>query len=337
MKELEASGVTEAGKAIALAVVLTVATVYVPLVSAGLIFLLPLPIAYVTKRRGAQTGIAASIGAGILTGLLTGPLNGLLAVFLAGLAGVMLGTALARGWRSSTSLLSLTAVMSVGLAGIGGATWVLTGMDAEQVREMVDRSLASASDLYVAAGMEQASVDAAAEQVREVVELVPYLLPSILGVIALLFAGAALALAGLVFPRLGEETRAGGSFAAFRLHWGAAYGFIIGLGMLVGSSWAGSAAGTVELIGLNLFLFFQMLYFVQGLAVVHWYVLNRKMTGVGRAAVYGVAVLGQFALTLTSWAGLLDTWFDYRKRLAARKPASEVSRPPGGRDDEWKE
>jgi hypothetical protein len=34
-------------------------------------------------------------------------------------------------------------------------------------------------------------------------------------------------------------------------------------------------------------------------------------------------------LQLTSWAGLLDTWFDYRKRFAPPTPGAEKTGPAG--------
>jgi hypothetical protein len=34
-------------------------------------------------------------------------------------------------------------------------------------------------------------------------------------------------------------------------------------------------------------------------------------------------------LQLTSWAGLLDTWFDYRKRFAPRAPETGKPGPAG--------
>jgi len=93
----------------------------------------------------------------------------------------------------------------------------------------------------------------------------------------------------------------------------------------------GAWAEAARLVGLNFFMFFETLFFIQGLSVAHWFVVTRRHGAGVRIAVYGGAVLGQLLLQITSWAGLLDTWFDYRKRFAPRAPKAGSAGPAGSR------
>lgn len=330
--------VSEAGKAIALAVVLALAVTYVPLASILALPLLPLPVAYLTKRRGLRVGLAAAFGTGALAVMLTGPGNGLLALFLAGLVAVAMGWAFQQQWGLSRALLATAGATAVSLAVWAGAVWMITGLDRERVGEMMDSSLQGAVDAYRALGMAEATIQNAEEQVRAVVDILPYLLPSILGVAGLAFAVAALGLAALIFPRVGESLPGVFAFSRFRIHWSAAYGFIAGLGLMLAARYA-EMQEPFRMAGLNLIVFFQSLFFIQGLAVVHWYTVSRKVAGGRRALIYAIALMSQFFLQLVSWAGLLDTWFDYRERFAPRPTDGESGAPemrrqgPGRKED----
>ena len=323
MSTFSTPAVSEAGKAIALAVVLSLAVMYVPVASMLAVPLLPLPVAYLTKRRGLRVGLASAFSVGVLALVLTGPWNGLMSLFLAGLVAVTMGWSFQRGWGLSRTLLA-TAGSSAGSLAMWMATiWVMTGMDGRRLGEMMDSSLQAAADAYRSMGMAETTVQNAVEQVRAIMDILPFLLPSILGVAGLVLAVVVLGLAAVVFPRLGETMPQTFAFSSFRVHWSAAYGFIIGLGLMVVAPYA-NMEEFIRLVGLNLIIFFQSLFFFQGLAVVHWFTVSRKISGGRRALIYVVALMVQFLLQLVSWAGLMDTWFDYRKRFALR--------PPGGED-----
>lgn len=331
MSSFSTGATSEAGKAVALAVVLSALIAYVPVLGAMLMPVLPMPTAYVTYRRGVAVGAATSFGAGVLTVALTGLGNGVLTLLLTGLVGIVVGWALSRKWGFSATLLSATVGGAAAFAVSTAAAWLLAGLDRAQIAKLVEDSLAAAGEAYSSMGVDTATMEAASRQLREWLDIMPYLLPSILGVAGLILASITLALVAVVFPHLGEKSASGLAFSRFRLHWSASYGFIIGLGLLALGPAFGQWGEAARLIGLNFFVFFQTLFFIQGLSVAHWFVVTRgHSTGV-RTIVYGTAVVGQVLLQITSWAGLLDTWFDYRKRFAPRVPQAGATGPAGSR------
>jgi len=316
---------------VALAVVLSALIAYVPVLGAVLMPVLPMPTAYVTHRRGVAVGAATSFGAGVLSAALTGLGNGVLTLLLTGLVGVVVGWALARRWGFSATLLSATVGGAAAFTISMAATWLLAGLDRDQIAKLMEDSLAAAGTMYSSMGVDPATIEAASRQLREWLDIVPYLLPSIVGVAGLMLAVTTLALVAVVFPHVGEKSASGLAFSRFRLHWSMSYGFIVGLGLLALGPALGAWGEAARLVGLNFFVFFQTLFFIQGLSVAHWYVVTHGHSARVRALVYGTAVVGQLLLQITSWAGLLDTWFDYRKRFAPRAPEAGSAGPAGSR------
>lgn len=320
MSGFSTGATSEAGKAVALTVVIGALVGLVPLFGPMLMPVLPLPAAYVTFRRGLGVGAATTFGAGVLSAALTGLGNGMLVLLLAGCVGVVVGLALARRWGFTATLLAATLGGAAAFAGSSAVAWVLAGLDLAQFEKMFEDSLVAVAQMYDSMGIDTAVVTQASEQLREWFHLLPYLLPSILGVAGLILASVTLALVAVVFPHVGERAAAGLAFSRFRLHWVASYGFIGGLGLLAFGPSLGQWGEAARLTGLNLFVFFQTLFFIQGLAVAHWLAVTRRYSAGKRAVVYGAALVGQLLVQLTSWAGLLDTWFDYRKRFAPGVP-----------------
>jgi hypothetical protein len=66
----------------------------------------------------------------------------------------------------------------------------------------------------------------------------------------------------------------------------------------------------------------QTLFFVQGLAVVRWFAVTRRLRPGSGVALFVAAVVGQVLVHLTALAGLFDTWLDYRKRFALKSPGA---------------
>lgn len=334
MSGFSTSAVVEAGKAVGLVVATSLMVAFVPFASMVLLPLMPLPLAYLTMRRGARVSLAAALAAGVLCAVFTGPGNGLLTVLVAGLVGLTLGWALRSTWGFSRTLLTGTAVAALSFTAWGAVLWALSGMSLEQLSKVTEDSIKAATSMYTSVGVSQASIDSAVAQVRTALEMIPYLLPSMVGVAGLALVCVSLALASAVFPRVGQSLTAEFSFARFRMHWSMAYGLILGLVLLLVAPMLGEGREVVRYIGLNFFIFFQSLFFVQGLALVSWFARTRGLAGGSKVLLYLAAVLGQFLLLLTSWAGLLDTWLDYRKRFAPRGSGAAPPANAGGGSDQ---
>ncbi|MGQ0642425.1 MAG: DUF2232 domain-containing protein [Gemmatimonadaceae bacterium] len=132
---------------------------------------------------------------------------------------------------------------------------------------------------------------------------------------------AALAVTWALFHRV-SRARIGAPLAAlreFRFSDQLVWGLVASIVLLVLPS-----LSPLRNVGLNLLIFFGVLYALRGLGVLAWYFAARR---VGFALIMVVAVL---ALPLTSLfslgVGLGDTWLDWRARP---RPATRPPSPPG--------
>jgi uncharacterized protein YybS (DUF2232 family) len=322
--------ISEAGKAVALTVVLSALVVYVPFAAPLVALALPLPLAYLVLRRGVRVGLAACLAVALLAGLLTGPVRGMVSLLLGGLVGVVVGYGLRRQWGASALLLAATAVASAGMVLSVAVIWVASGTGWREARNGMEASIDAAAEVYRKAGMAETDLAATVEQFKGFLDVMPYMSPAVVVVSGMLFAAGSLGLAAVVLPRVGGGWAARLSFAEFRLHWSFAYGFIAGLGLLLAAGWSDGNAQAFQLAGLNLIIIFQTLFFLQGLAVVHWVSVTRRLRPSTRTLLYSGALLGQLVFQLTTWAGLFDTWFDYRKRFAPPPSAPPQATMGGG-------
>ena len=322
MKASSPVALAPVGKATAVTVVMGLCITVFPLVAVVLIPFLPLPMAHVTARWGVLPGLAVAVVTGALVFVGVGTSMAVLVFLITLGVGTVVGQAVRRGWRFGRSLAASATAALVALCLWGTTLWLALGLDLTRIRESADSSIAEAATLYVRTGVSAETTDAVSEQLRQIVRILPYLAPGLVGMGAVLLAGCSLGLCYLLFPRVREKVSVGLSLSGFRMHWATAYVSIAGLAMLVFARGDGGWHTVVLYVGINVLLLAQTLFFVQGLAVARWFVTTRRLRPGTRTALYVGAILGQVLFQLTGLVGLFDTWLDYRKRFALKNPGT---------------
>jgi uncharacterized protein YybS (DUF2232 family) len=322
---MSTSALADGGKAVALSVILGIILAFVPLLSIAAVPALPVPVAYITSRHGAVTGLLASLAAGLLVAAFGGLFAGLLVFLLAAAVGGGAGLALRRGAAMMRLLVLVAALFLVTLLVWSTALLVSAGMGpAAAFDRMADQAVGPASELYAGLGMDQQSIDEAVSGFRSFISVLPYLLPALLLVFSIVLSGATVALARQVFSRLRQPFPAGLGFSEFRLHFAFAYLMIIGLAtQLMAPYLQAPFADYAGFGGMNLMIVSQALFFIQGLAIAHYFLGRHKVPQAARIMVYAAMVLVQMLFSLVSWVGLFDTWIDYRRRFNRKRPDNQ--------------
>lgn len=310
------------GKAVVATVIIGLCLGMLPLVQPLLVPILPLPAAYVLAREGWKPAAAVLL----LSTLLIYPVAGAaLAVFVCLLLvgpSLGLGVAIRRGWGFGRSL----GVISASICGVlviwGLFVWQVLGVGADELSSLVNASVEAVGARYSELGMSEETIEVISGQIQEIVGMAGYLAPGLIGMSAILLAACCLGLGYVVFPRTHARIKPAYSFSGFRLHWGIAYVTILGLALLLVTAGRGSWGDVPTYVGVDLLLVSQTLFFLQGLAVIHALVTGRGVRQSLRVAVYIAAVVGQLLTQLTGLFGLLDTWFDYRRRLTPSGPGA---------------
>ena len=315
MSTVSTTALVDGGKAIALSVVFGMVVAFVPVLAILALPLVPIPVAYVTCRHRLLIGVLAAIGIGALSLLLAGPVNGLLVFLLAALVGIGSGMAIKHGAGRQKLLLILTGLFLAALVSWGAVGLVNAGMSpADAVSSVTDQVIKIGQQTPALFGGQQGL-----NQLRDTLSMIPYLLPALLLVAALALSAGMVFLTRRVFDRLGQAFPDGLPFRELRLHFSLAYAMIVGLICYLFSPYiSADYSSAVYLTGLNLLIVSQALFFVQALAITHFFLGGFQVSRVKRVIVYTFLVLLQTTLSLPSWLGLLDIWIDYRRRFTRR-------------------
>jgi uncharacterized protein YybS (DUF2232 family) len=309
-------------KATAATVIMGLCLLILPFVQPVVTPFLVLPAVHVVASRGPVSGAIVAVVSGGLLYVVGGVSSALLAFLLVLCMGAALGQALRRRWDFTRSLATTAGAALFAFVAWGMALWLVLGVNLTDLRESAYASIEETAALYVQMGVGTATADSVSDLLRRFVDIVPYLAPGLLGMGAILLAGCSMGLAYLLFPRLREKVTVDLSLSRFRMHWAVAYASIAGLAMLLFARGDGDWQAAVLYVGINILLVSQTLFFVQGMAVLRWFVVSRHMRPGSWAALFVAAIVGQVLVHLTALAGLFDTWFDYRKRFALKSPGA---------------
>ena len=310
----------ESALLVALAVVFFLASNFLPVVGLGIALLCPAPLVVLGLRQNLRTAV---LGMGVAT-LLVAALMGLPgALFFSlgfGVLGVGLGY-LARKQNRAVDILLYGVLVSLGskLLLILLAT-KLTGvnpfsLDAETMQRMTEKVFA----FYAAHGMGGAGMEAMKEQMTATLKMMPLLFPALLTMASALDCWLSYVVTAAVVRRLGKvELPPLPSFGQWRfpksVFWALLVSFLLAL---LGTR--PDAPRVFLQTGVNLRLVVQMLFFLQGSAVVWGLLEARGWRIAGRMTVF---ILGMLIPLLSHGAlllGIVDMWWDLRSRFGRRE------------------
>lgn len=286
---------------------------------------MPIPAAFITSRHGVRAGLLVSLLTGLLCLGLTLPLvgvyAGILIFMLTLVAGTGAGLALRMGISEFRLLIAMAAIFSVTLFLWLGSLLLIVGQGpVDALQSLVDYLAATSGDFYQSLGMSQEEIDVRITQARDFASALPYLAPAVILVMSIVFSSANVAIARRVFDRLSQPFPRDFAFRDFRVHWAFVYMLILGLLFQFLAPYASETYSFgLENVGANLYIVAEVLFFIQGIAIASFFLWAYKVSGVKRTAVYICLVMLELFLSLTSWMGLFDTWFNYRKRFIRKK------------------
>ncbi len=126
--------------------------------------------------------------------------------------------------------------------------------------------------------------------------------------------------AAFALKRLGYQLEALPAFARWRMPWTTVWIFIAGLLLLNMSGTGENAEGVknvaakyMNMLGLNINGAFLMLFFINGLAVTHFYMIHYKVNTAVRIFLYFLILFHPLFYMTVLFIGLADPWIDIRK------------------------
>lgn len=305
---------TETAKLAALTVVLAVFSLLIPFFWFITLAIIPIPITVITVKWGAKYGSLASIATGVILTILTGPAEGIPVFLIIILLGVGQGIAIQKEYSPATVLLIGAVAVAASLVLMGLLVYFLQGINliTEQAK-MADQFLKIQQDLYIKSGLTKQEAQTQLKQVKELFSYAPMLIPSGVVIFSLWVSTLSELLTFTILKRLKLKAFVFPPFKEWQFPWIFAWGFIIGLTCGLFYPQIQAYSRVILIIGLNFLLVFTVIYLVQGLSIVAFYLDKYKAPAGMKLLVYTIAVFLQLMFQGLTWFGLLDTWFNFRK------------------------
>ncbi|MBW2063417.1 MAG: DUF2232 domain-containing protein [Deltaproteobacteria bacterium] len=300
-----------------MAFVLLFVSSLVPFVGPFFALLTPLPFLYYSTKLGPQEGLKIGLLAIVLTSLTTVLAGSPQLVFLAielGLIGLLISECFRRGYSFGFTVMmgtvvvlffGLTILVSVGLTKNMGPF--------ELVRNYFQTNLQGTMSAYQAAGWDEARLRQFEEYAKMVAGIIARIYPSlmIIGAGFLVWINVILGIPLLRLRKLNYPDF--GSLDRWRtpehLVWG-----LIGAGFSLFFP-----ASSVKFIGVNVLLVLLVVYVLQGLSIVLFYLNKYRVPSWIRMGIYLLFLLQQIFLVGLAMVGLFDQWIDFRKIHAKKK------------------
>ncbi|MBR6887441.1 MAG: YybS family protein [Selenomonadaceae bacterium] len=304
----------EGGLLVAITVIMGLVTVYVPILGMFLEFFCAVPLALLTARQGAGKGLTALVVAFILLAILISPLLAARIVLSFGICGVALGWCVRKNFGAVRIFLTTLIVASA--AQVLSLWLLLVIMDVNFIEtqvEMVRESFNESFAMYEGMGVDKARINEAKSQVEPALQTLTFLMPTLLMLSALINSVAVWFTSKWIFPKLQMKLPTMPSFAEWKFP---ALFFYTGIIGGLGIYW-GLTRGWTEIyeISLNLTIVSMIIGLLQGLALLSFVFDRYKISKIMRRIFYVILALNMFLLQLVAITGLVDTLFDYRKRL----------------------
>jgi uncharacterized protein YybS (DUF2232 family) len=314
MSRWETRSLVEGALLAAITIVLSLISIYVPLLNIFATLICPVPIVVLAVRHGWKLSSAAAVVAALVITMIAGPINGVVILFTVGLVGTALGASFKRGYPAFKILLIggvAALIAQLALVGIYAIAFRIN-IIYDTLRLMAESSQQSGEIMKQLGGMFSRFDQQLAqqqEQMKMTIEIMWRIIPVGFFVLpALIGSFLNFTISRLVLNRLGHKFAGFPAFKDWKMPDFVVWGFIAGIAL----SWWGQKSGSPWLTtaGLNLNLLFTLVYAVQGAAVV-WFALEHY--NVSRIIRVIVVVYMFVLMQYLSFIGLFDGIFDFRK------------------------
>ncbi len=291
----------------ALTVIFCLSSIYIPVLGMLLSFLCPLPVMFLVIRWHWKVGLLAALVASLIVFVFAGVMQALTCLLGFTLLGIVMGLTIRKGWSSLevigwNTLVSLLSKLSL----IGLALLVLNKNPITENIVIMEEALQSVSQWFQNVGE---------TNIRSIIDFMRLALPAILIVASLFDTTFNFLLGRFVGQKIGLRFPDFVPFSQWQMPRSVFWAFVLSWFLVL-------AGGSTFLskIGLNLQIVTQVLFFIQGLSLVYYF-LSRyiRSKGVKLVILLFLALQPLFS-TLLAWLGVFDVWFDFRKLYSNGTP-----------------
>lgn len=315
----KAKPLIEGGLLAALTTILSLASIYLPVLGMLIEFFCAVPIVVLTARQGVKIGAAAVFVSTIMLFMFVGPFLAIRITLTFGLCGLVLGQCLRLGFNAVKCFVPTLTVSFVAQLVSLAMLIIFFGIDVvgenqQLIRESFDESF----KIYESMGVDPEVINYSKAATESIIQLLTLLLPVILFFTALINAAGSYLLSKMIFRKLNmkfaeplppfkqwrfpSDLLYVAAFAAIGIYWGET-----------------RQIAMLYYVSANALVLSILIGLVQGLSVVSYVVERYKISKILYGIFCVMVCLNFMLMLMVSITGLFDIAFDYRKRIKVKK------------------
>lgn len=277
-----------------------------------ILILYPIPFIIMGVRHGTKFNISALVASSILIGILTDVLTGIFIFLIFGLLSISITFMINKKYRASQILMVSIAVslictvISIGIVGyISGVSFL------DQMNASLKDTVALQMEIIKDMGFSSYEQSQIKELLKNTVDYMIIVIPATIIISSAFISYINYWVATAILRRLGHKTIIIPRFMDFRLP----SNIILGVAVIFIASYTLKFLKLLyyETIFINVVILAFVVFFIQGLAVILYYMNKGKMNKVTRGILV-ILILISFPFSLiVSLLGLLDTIINFRK------------------------
>ena len=306
------NAMVESGILAALAVVMAVVAVYIPVLGMFVNFIWPLPIIACGVRNGFKWSLLTTVVAGLIAAMIINPLQAFILVAVFGILGLVLGECM----RRNVNPLTILAFGSVGaiVAMIINFAIAFLIMDINPIAmlfESFDNSLVQMADFQRAHGVAEAEIEATIASYKELIRMMRIILPGAFLITAPTLAFLNYWVAKKVLTKLGNHFQDLPPFRELVIPRWLLLPYGLSL-MAIAYFLKVDPNGIGYHVTVNIQVVCSAIFMFQGLALIYWYIYtHNKPKWWGHVATFLIFI--QIISFVILWLGAFDSIADFRK------------------------
>ncbi|MCG0275121.1 MAG: YybS family protein [Thermosediminibacteraceae bacterium] len=311
MQRFSTKAIVEGALLSAITVILSFFSMYIPGLGLFIDLVLPVPIILLGMKHGLKISLLSVAVTGLVIAAFSGPLRALTAVLSFGLVGMGMGWALKKNYSpfkvfgvgAAASLVSNVVLFLLSLM-IMGINPLM------QEIELYRESLAGAAKLYNRMGVNPETIKPVLEMYEKMLDLMPLLIPAVLVLASLTSSFLCFQISKLILRRLGYNMEDFPPFWQWRLPTYTIFLFLLGqIAIIMEAYWP---SGILRQLGMNLLLIFAFAFFIQGFAVLAFFLGRYNVSKLLRIFIVLFLFSNPFMAQLVFLLGMFDTVFNFR-------------------------
>ena len=304
-------GMIEASLMTALTCVFAIVGTYIPLLAFVLLFI-PIPFIVLGKRHGIHFVVLSIISSAIIIGSLTEPIYSIFVVALPGITAIVMGYLMNKDYAPSKVLLGgamaalISSLLSISLTALISGVGTLSHIT-EMFKEVSNVQLG----IYKNLGMEAEQLEQMRTSLEATMQVAGMIIPAAIIMSSVFLAYINYILTIQVLRRIGYKVEPLRPLKEFRLP----KSFLMGTFIIIGLTILMRYVQIIDYNTLvaNVFLIFQIIYLIQGLAVANHFM---EAFGIGKALkiVFIVLIIfNQMGLFILAMIGFMDAFINFRR------------------------